>query len=305
MSWDHGTTALLLAVLIAFVHGWSTGSLIISLLRSSGGSQRVTYAVALGGLSGTVISGRFVTHTVLLGETVSAEGLMSVLTITLFLLFLGCVTAIPISYSHILVLTAIGEILGSGRPIEQQSISYLIMGWVVGPFLASGLTIATRASMRRLISDLDIVTVNAINRLSLYAVSFFMTYVVTGNNMGFLASLLKEVEWPVPHLLIALFWVLGAVVPGRVIWDYIAERVVRISPQGVFSAAVASSTIMLIFLHLSVPTSISHYILASAALLPLQASLHVIGWRAVFRVIVWSALTSVLGLFAAWLLRVI
>jgi hypothetical protein len=43
--------------------------------------------------------------------------------------------------------------------------------------------------------------------------------------------------------------------------------------------------------------------LASSALLPLQASLHVIGWRAVIRVVVWSAVTSILGFFAAWLLR--
>ncbi len=264
----------------------------------------MTISVVLGGLTGTVIGGRFVTHTVLFGETVSAEGLMSVLTITFLLLFLGSVTAIPISYSHVLVFAAIGEILGSGRPIGLQSVLYLTMGWVVGPFLASGLTIATHASMRRFISNLDILTVNAINRLSLYAVSFFMTYVVTGNNMGFLTSLLKGIEWPVAHLLIALSWVLGAFFPGRVIWDYIAERVVRVSPQGVFSAAVGSSAAMLLFLHLSVPTSISHYILASAALLPLQASLHVIGWRAVFRVVAWSALTSVLGLFAAWILRV-
>jgi hypothetical protein len=60
---------------------------------------------------------------------------------------------------------------------------------------------------------------------------------------------------------------------------------------------------MLLFLHLSVPTSISHYILASSALLPLQASSHVIGWRAVIRVVVWSAVTTILGFTAAWLLK--
>jgi hypothetical protein len=31
--------------------------------------------------------------------------------------------------------------------------------------------------------------------------------------------------------------------------------------------------------------------------------LHVIGWRAVIRVVVWSAVTSILGFFAAWLIR--
>ncbi len=264
----------------------------------------MTCAVVLGGLTGTVISGMFVTHTVLLGGNVSVDGLMRVLFITLLLLLLGCITTAPISYSHVLVLTSIGEILGSGGTIEQQSISYLVMGWIVGPFLASGLTIGTHASLRRLIANLDLLTVSTMNRLSLYIVSFVMTHVVVGNNMGFLASLLEGSEWPISYLVIALFWTLGAVFPGRVIWDYIAERVVRVSPQGVFSAAVGSSMTTLVFLHLSVPTSISHYILASAALLPLQASLHVIGWRAVVRVVVWSAVTSVLGFFAAWLLRV-
>jgi phosphate/sulfate permease len=303
MFWDQGTAALLLATLIAFVHGWSTGSLIISLVRSSGGSRCLTCAVVLGGLTGTVIGGRFVTHTVLLGGAASAEGLMRVLFITFLLLLLGSITATPISYSHVLVLTAIGEILGSGVAIEQHSALYLIMGWIVGPFIASVLTIATHSSMRRLVSNLGLLTVSTMNRLSLYVISFFTTYVVAGNNMGFLASLVEKGGWPIPHLVIALSWALGALFPGKVIWDYIADRVVRVSPQGVFSAAVWSSATMLVFLHLSVPTSISHYILASAALLPLQASLHVIGWRAVVRVVVWSSVTSILGFTAAWLLR--
>jgi phosphate/sulfate permease len=157
--------------------------------------------------------------------------------------------------------------------------------------------------MRRLISVLGPLTVNTMNRLSLYLVSFLTTYVVTGNNMGFVASLVGNGSWPVQHLVIALSWALGAVSLGRGIWDYIAERVVRISPQGVFSAAVGSSATMLVFLHLSVPTSVSHYILASSALLPLQASFHVIGWRAVIRVVVWSFATSILGFSAAWLLQ--
>jgi phosphate/sulfate permease len=229
--------------------------------------------------------------------------LTRVLSITFLFLLLGSITATPISYSHVLVFTAIGEILGYGGTIEQHIVLYLVMGWIVGPFIASGLTVATHVSMRRLVSDLGPFTVSTMNRLSLYLVSFFTTYVVTGNNMGFIVSLVENGNWPVPHLVIALSWALGAISPGRTIWDYIAERVVRVSPQGVFSAAVGSSATMLLFLHLSVPTSISHYILASAALLPLQASLHVIGWRAVIRVVVWSAVTSILGFFAAWLLR--
>jgi phosphate/sulfate permease len=292
-----------LASLIALVHGWSTGSLIISLVRSSGGSRCLTCAVLLGGLTGTVIGGRFVTHTVLLGGGLGAEGLTRILSITFLFLLLGSITATPISFSHVLVLTAIGEILGHGGTIEQHIVLYLVMGWIVGPFISSGLTVATHLSMRRLVSDLGPLTVNTMNRLSLYLVSFFTTYVVTGNNMGFVASLVENGSWPVHHLVIALSWTLGAVSLGRGIWDYIAERVVRVSPQGVFSAAVGSSVTMLLFLHLSVPTSISHYILASSALLPLQASLHVIGWRAVIRVVVWSAVTSILGFFAAWLLR--
>jgi phosphate/sulfate permease len=303
MSWDQGAAALLLASLIALVHGWSTGSLIISLVRSSGGSRCLTCAVLLGGLTGTVIGGRFVTHTVLLGGGLGAEGLTRILSITFLFLLLGSITATPISFSHVLVLTAIGEILGHGGTIEQHIVLYLVMGWIVGPFIASGLTVATHLSMRRLVFDLGPLTVNTMNRLSLYLVSFFTTYVVTGNNMGFVASLVENGSWPVNHLVIALSWTLGAVSLGRGIWDYIAERVVRVSPQGVFSAAVGSSVTMLLFLHLSVPTSISHYILASSALFPLQASLHVIGWRAVIRVVVWSAVTSILGFFAAWLLR--
>ncbi len=295
---------MLLSSLISLVHGSSTGSLVVSLMRSSGGSRQVMTSVLLGGLAGTVFGGRFVTHTVLLDEDISLDSLSRILLITLALLTFGVTTGTPISYSHVLVLTAIGEILGSGGTLEFWGIVYLIVGWIVGPFIASGLTIATHASVRRLISNLDFITVNALNRLSLSVVSFAMTYVVTGNNMGFLASLSRGEEWPLPHLLIALFWTVGAVVPGRVMWDYIAERVVRISPQGVFSAAVGSSMTMLLFLHLSVPTSISHYVLASAALLPTRASLHLIGWRAVLKVVFWSVASSLLGFSAAFLLRV-
>jgi phosphate/sulfate permease len=193
--------------------------------------------------------------------------------------------------------------MGYEKTIEQYTVLYLVMGWIVGPFIASGLTVATHLSMRRLVSDLGPLTVNTMNRLSLYIVAFFTTYVVTGNNMGFVASHVENDSWPVHYLVIALFWTLGTVSFGRGIWDYIAERIVRVSPQRAFSAAVGSSVTMLLFLHLSVPMSISHYILASSALLPLQASLHVIGWRAVIGVVVWSAVTSILGFFAAWLLR--
>jgi phosphate/sulfate permease len=277
--------------------------MIISLVRSSGGSKCLTCAVLLGGLTGTVIGGRFVTQTVLLNGCHGAKGLTKILSITFLFLLLGSITATPVSFSYVLVLTAIGEILEQGGTIEQHIVLYLVMGWIVGPFIASNLTVATHLSMRRLVSDLDPLTVNTMNRLSLYLVPFFATYVVTGNDMGFVASFVENGSWPAHHLVIALSWTLGAVSLGNGIWDYIAERVVRVSSQGVFSAAVGSSVTMLLFLHLSVPTSISHYILASSALLPSQTSLHVIGWRAVIRVVVWSAVTSILGFFAAYLLR--
>ena len=138
-----------------------------------------------------------------------------ILSITFLLLLLGSITATPISFSHVLVLTAIGEILGHGGTIEQHIVLYLVMGRIVGPFIASGLTVATHLSMRRLVSDLGPLIVNTMNRLSLYIVAFFTTYVVTGNNMGFVASLVENDSWPVHHLVIALSWTLGAVSLGR------------------------------------------------------------------------------------------
>ena len=75
-----------MASLTALVHKWSTRSLIISLVLSSGGSRCLTCAVLLGKLTGTVIGGRFVTHTVLLGGGLGAEGLTRILSITFFFL---------------------------------------------------------------------------------------------------------------------------------------------------------------------------------------------------------------------------
>ncbi|MDJ0274040.1 MAG: hypothetical protein QXO17_00875 [Nitrososphaerota archaeon] len=297
---DQTLLEAVLAASVAFTHGWSTGSLIVSLTRSGMGARRSAAAVLLGGLLGTVIGGRGVTHTAIFSEGASRLDLTTVLLITLLLLIAGSLTSTPVSYSHVLVMTMMGWVLRSGAPINPSGVAYLLMGWVAGPFIAASISISLYALVKQLFRRLDVLTVDAINRASIYVASFALTYSVAGNNMGFLASLVSGWGWPVAHAVVAIFWTLGVLLPGKAMWDFIAERVARMPPQGIASAAVGSSLTMWIFLLLSVPTSVSHYVLASAALLPLLTP-HLVGWRSVARVVLWSAATSLLGFTAAWL----
>lgn len=297
-------TALLIAT--AGAHGSNNGAFLFSMLKAGMGGKDKTLAlvVALGTVAGTVLEGWKMNYAIILGGYLEPGTLALAVAVTFSAMAAGSALSKPISYSHVLTLSLIGVAIAQN--VYPSIITLLLLGlaWVGGAFVAGLLTALLHAAGRRLFSRLDLLSLDAVNRASLYAIGVSMSYSIAANNIGVISSLIPLAGWPLSHLLLSAAWILGFLVFGRSIRDILAERVIRYSPQQGISSGLASSLTMLLFLNLSIPTSLTHYLLASA-LISTMGSPHLIGWGTLRRIVAAWILGSLASLLLSYILALL
>jgi phosphate/sulfate permease len=286
-----GGVLVVLLLATAAAHGANNGAFLFSMLKAGlGGKDRsLAIVMVLGAVTGTIFEGWKMNYVVILGGYIEPERLALAVAITLSAMAAGSILSKPISYSHILTLSLIGVAMVYNVYPSPITVIMLGLAWVGGAFMAGLLAVLLHAAGKSLFSRLDLLTLDAVNRASLYAIGVSMSYSIAANNIGVIGSLMPLAGWPVPHILLSAAWALGFLVFGRGLRDILAERVIRYSPQQGIASGLASSIAMLLFLNLSIPTSLTHYLLSSA-LISTMGSPHLIGW------------STLRGMVAAWIL---
>ncbi len=297
-------TVLLIAT--AAAHGSNNGAFLFSMLKAGlGGKDRaLALAIVVGAVAGTVLEGWKMNYAVILGGYLEPERLAIAVAITFSAMAAGSILSQPISYSHILTLSLIGAAMAHNVYPAPTTVLVLGLAWVGGLFMSGLLATLLHAIGRRLFSRLDLLSLDAINRASLYAIGVSMSYSIAANNVGVIGSLMPLARWPLSHILLSAAWTLGFLMFGRGIRDILAERVIRYSPQQGIASGLASSLTMLLFLNLSVPTSLIHYLLASA-LISSMGSPHLIGWSTLGRMVAAWILGSLAGLLLSYVLALL
>jgi PiT family inorganic phosphate transporter len=294
---------VLLLIAIAGVHGWNNGSLVLSMMKAGlGGKENVLwFFIAVGAVLGIVVEGWKMDYKVFLGSPLEITGFLYPLIVTFCLILIGSVLSIPVSYSHVLVMSLIGGAAKQGVFPSSLEIGLLAFGWLLGPFISSAICRASYLLASKAFSTLDLFSLDAINRLSLYIISFLMSYSLAANNIGVLASLMPDIGRPISQIILAISWTIGLTTLGSRIREVIGERIIRYSPQYGLSASFGSSLTMWMFLNLSIPTSITQYLLVSILTMSLS-SWHIVGWKTIRTVVLgWIATSFTALIVSYWL----
>ncbi len=257
-----------LAAILAFLFGWNNSSFLIGNLRGSGSLPfgiAVLTAVA-GLLAGALLEGpKMVTS---LAGSLSPSTTTAIMLATL-LVSVGMTLALtlvdlPVSFSMIMVSAFIGVTYASLLPLDVGRSEAVVSFWFIAPVATALLTGATYYSFGGLASRFGLLTVDSLNRSGALFSGLAVSYTLGANNIGLIYSgslAGQPVNFLVMLALVAVAAV-GVVTLGRnALGGRIGDRMLALSPQGVFAAFVASSVVVWAGTQFSLPVSISQCLL--------------------------------------------
>jgi PiT family inorganic phosphate transporter len=262
-----------LAAALSFLFGWNNSSFLIGNIRGSG---TLSYAAAasvstVGLLLGVLLEGSKMagslagslppsTTDVVLLATV---GVSTVLTLALTLL------GLPVSFSMVMVGAFLGSTLASALAINVSRSGVGIAFWFLAPVVSALLTFIIYGLVSKSVSGVSLLGVDSLNRAGAIASALAVSYTLGANNVGLIydssgAGSLSQAQQSVVFLSLALAAVFGMLALGRgALRGTIGDRMLSLTPQGVFSAFIASSLIVWLGTQLAIPVSISQCLLGA------------------------------------------
>ena len=264
--------SLLLGITAAlcFVFGWNNSSFLIGNLRGSGSfSYRSAVGVSIAGLFlGVILEGPKMTKS--LAGTL-APGTETVLLATVavsFILTLAItLLRLPLSFSMVMVGAFMGAALASAFALKTSRAEEIIGFWALAPAVTAPLTFAIFATVNRVVSRLGLLTVDIFNRATGFVSALAVSFTLGANNIGLfygmsLTSAVAQTEEIELLLLLTAVAVLGVLAFGKnALGGTIGDRMMALSPQGVFSAFLASSIVVWAGTQLALPVSITQCLL--------------------------------------------
>ena len=259
-----------LAAALCFVFGWNNSSFLIGNLRGSGS---LSYGAAIGvsvvGLFlGVLLEGPKMTKSLAGTLAPGTETvLLATIAVSLFLTLALTVLRLPVSFSMVMVGAFIGAALAAGFALKTSRAEDIVGFWVVGPVATAPLTFLVYAGVTKLVSRFSLLAVDTFNRASGLLSALAVSYTLGANNIGLFygTSLTGTVTQPQESetlLLLTFVAVVGIVALGRnALGGTIGDRMLSLSPQGVFSAFVASSVVVWAGTQLALPISITQCLL--------------------------------------------
>jgi phosphate/sulfate permease len=157
-----------------------------------------------------------------------------------------------------------GAIYSQALPLNVGHSELVILFWFLAPVGTGLITAALYSAVTRLVSNLGILTVDSLNRAGTLVSGLAVSYTLGANNIGlFYSSSLagQPVDFGIMMALVAMAAV-GVVTFGRnALGGSIGDKMLALSPQGVFSAFVASSLVVWLGTQFALPVSISQCLL--------------------------------------------
>jgi len=257
-----------LAAVLSFLFGWNNSSFLIGNLRGSGSlpfAAAVLISV-IGLLVGTLLEGSKMAAT--LGGSLASTTTSTILLVTLVVsvvLTLGLTLInLPVSFSMIMVSAFLGATYSSAIPVNALRSETVVAFWFVAPVATGLLTFLAYTSFAQFVARFGILTIDSLNRAGALVSGLAVSYTLGANNIGMIyASTLAGVPVSIDvMLLLVVAATIGVVTFGRnALGGSIGDRMLSLSPQGVFSAFVSSSVIVWLGTQFALPVSVSQCLL--------------------------------------------
>jgi len=260
---------VLLASTLAFIFGWNNSSLLIGNLRASG-SFGVGGAVAVsvvGLLAGAVIEGPRMLKSLDGSVALSSPEIGLTITFGLSIAFTAGLTflKLPATFSGIMVGSFLGAATALHLAINEGQVALIISFWFVAPLIAGLIAFALRRTASTLLSRVSLVSVDSFNRIAILGASLAVAFVLGANNIGLISGTALGGSSGLGALVaagIALIAALGAALLGKNhVSDTVGDKMLSLSPQGVFAVFAGATIAVMIGTQLQVPMSIGESIL--------------------------------------------
>jgi phosphate/sulfate permease len=257
-----------LAALLSFLFGWNNSSLLIGNLRGSGSTSfTVTVLISVAGLVvGTLLEGSKMVGSLVgsIAPATTSSVMLATLLVSIVLSAGLTLVELPVSFSMIMVGAFMGATLSAALSLNLGHSGLVIAFWFIAPAATAVITAIVYSSFTRLVQGVGLIAVDSLNRAGAVISGLAVSYTLGANNLGLFygASLAGlPVNMGIMLGLVAVAAV-GVVTFGRnSLGGVIGDKMLALSPQGVFSAFVSSSLVVWAGTQFALPVSISQCLL--------------------------------------------
>jgi len=260
-----------LAALLCFLFGWNNSSFLIGNLRGAGSLSFMGALLIsiLGLLVGVLLEGSKMVGTLAgtLAPSTTFAILLTVMFVSLILTFGLTLLDLPVSFSMIMVSSFLGATYSSAIPIDVGRSVEVVAFWFVAPLATAIFTFVVYEAVSRVVPRFGILAVDSLNRVGAVASGLAVSYTLGANNIGLIysATSVSITGQPINALvmlLLVLAGTVGILFFGRsALGGTMGDRMLTLSPQGVFSAFVSSSLVVWLGTQYALPVSISQCLL--------------------------------------------
>ena len=261
---------VLLAGTLAFIFGWNNSSLLIGNIRASG-SFGVKGAVAMsvvGLLAGAVIEGPKMLKSLDGSVALSSPEIGLAITFGLAVAFTVGLTflKLPALFSCIMVGSFLGAAVALHLAVNGGQVLLIVSFWFVAPLIAGLVAFALHRAVSTMLSRVSLVSVDSFNRVAILVASLAVAFVLGANNVGLMAGTAvgggASEEGTMVAAGMAVIAALGAALLGKNhVSDTVGDKMLSLSPQGVFSVFAGAAIAVIIGTQLQVPMSIGECVL--------------------------------------------
>jgi phosphate/sulfate permease len=261
---------VLLAGVLAFIFGWNNSSLLIGNIRASGslGAKGAVAVSVIGLLAGAAIEGPKMLKSLNGSVAYSSPEIGLAITLGLAVAFTVGLTflKLPATFSGIMVGSFLGAAVALRLAVNGGQVLLIVSFWFIAPLIAGFIAFALHRATSTLLTSVSVVGVDSFNRLAIVGTSFAVAFVLGANNVGLMAGTAAGGgaggQGAMVAVGLALVAALGAVTLGKGhVSDTIGDRMLSLSPQGVFAVFAGAAIAVIIGTQLQVPMSIGESVL--------------------------------------------
>lgn len=281
---------LAFAAILTLLFSWNNGSLYLGGLTASGitGYRRATLLISLAMVLGILAEGWKMNP-----ESLMTGNYSPALATALIIFLTSNLLNIPASLSNVVVASLAGS-----SPILNQSLNTfflvkVVLAWILSPFAAMLLYHLIYILSKSVLSRVGLLTIDLVNRLSAYLISFYSAYSLAANNVGFLLNMTGEAGI-YSTLVISAAASSGVLFFTRKSAFVMGERLVVLSPQRFFTSLLSASIILWMLTQLGIPGSFTQTLLGGMVGAVASSPLAMINSKLVKRfIIAWIATTLI------------
>lgn len=237
---------LVLLFVLMYLFGLNNGSVFEGSLSGTGifNYSLAATVVGAGIFLGTVLQGSYTAKFAKILGPLNFQGGVLLLVVQLVLFYAFTRVNLPLSITQSFVGGWAALLVLQGDKWA-ESLNWLVLWWVISPFIALAGTAVLYKVLRRLSYSVKLSTLSYLIRVFAMISVFYTSFVLGANNVGFIAGVYSLNVFEIFALAVAA--ALGALAAARMS-KAIGEDLIVIGALGIISAIVGGSTVLLLSL---------------------------------------------------------